>query len=80
MKSPRTMIRAWRSRRKLRTLEEWERIRVKGRGRYIVRVALYYGFAIVGVVDFYDQILRGKPSSVSLGNLLWFVFLGLVFA
>ena len=40
----------WRLRREQRSLQSWEQERVKGKARFVVRIALTYGLTIVGAV------------------------------
>lgn len=49
-----------RSQRKLRMLANWERIRAKGRPRFVLRSALMYPLLLIPAVDFADYLFDGK--------------------
>lgn len=70
-------IRAWRSRRELRELQQWEQIRKKGKGRFLIRTSIYYGFAIVGITDLYENLFYGVHY-VSLPNVIYYLGAGFV--
>jgi hypothetical protein len=76
MKSPVKAIQAWRSGRELRALQQWTQIRVKGKGRFVFRTALYYGIAMVGISDALDRIFTGGSEKFMLFKLAFFVLCG----
>jgi len=81
LSNPLTIIRAWRSRRKLRLLQEWEQTRTKGKGRFVIRTALYYGFAMVGMMDLFDHVFSSGPQPpISLFKLIYWVCAGFLIA
>ena len=72
-------IQAWCSRRQLRSLERWEQIRAGGKRRFVVRTALYYGFAVVGMTDLTENLFYGRHY-VSLGHLIYYLLTGIPIA
>ena len=79
MKAWLSRIRSWRARRKLRRLQWWEQTRVKGRGWFIIKGALTYGFAMVGMTDVYENLFHGH-NYVSLDHLLYYLLMGIPIA
>lgn len=71
-------IQGWRSRRQLRSLQRWERIRAEGKGRFVFRTALGYGLAVVGVTDVLNHLFDGGTEpSISLVKLIFFMLVGI---
>jgi hypothetical protein len=78
MKGLFTKYKAWRSRGKLRSLEKWERERARGKGRFIIRIGLYYGITMIGMTNAYERIFDGAVTDPSiLFKLFYYVPAGL---
>ena len=68
-------IKAWRSRRQLRSLERWEQIRAEGKEWFVFRTALTYGVVFVGVINAVENLFDG-PQSISLFKVIFFGLFG----
>src|SRR5690349_12297756 len=79
MKAWLNKIRSWRARRKLRSLRWWEKTRAKGRGWFIIKGALTYGFTVVGMSDVYENLFHGH-NYVSLDHLFYYLLMGVPIA
>ena len=71
---------AWRSRRKLRSLERWEQIRAKGQARFVFKTALTYSLTVVGATHAYESFFHGTQDSIPLPHLILQFFVGLLVA
>jgi|SRR6185503_6149675 len=72
-------IQAWRSQRQVRSLERWAQIRAEGKSRFVVRTALTYGLAVVGVLDVLEYLQYGGQY-VSLFHLMYYLLTGIPLA
>ena len=70
-------IKAWRSRRQLRSLERWEQIRAEGKARFVFNAALTYGLTMVGLTDVCERIFYSAQHSISLGSLIYYLLGGI---
>jgi len=72
---------AWRSRRqqssKRRELKRWEKIRARGKARFVFNAALTYGLTVVGLTDVYERIFYSAQHSISLGSLIYYLLGGI---
>lgn len=74
-----TKYKAWRARSKQRSLEKWEKERARGKNRFIFRIALYYGFAMIGMTNAYERFFEGAVTQPTiLLKLLYYIPFGLV--
>lgn len=71
-------LKAWRSRRKLRSLQQWEQIRTKGKARYVFQSAVTLSLTVVGVTDVVDHIFGDGQYSISLFYLISYLLVGIV--
>src|SRR5688572_14727568 len=78
MKTSLKKFHAWRSRRKLRSLERWEQISTKGKARFVFHSALTFSLTMVGVTDVIDNIFGDGQYSVSLFYIVLYLFTGIV--
>jgi len=79
MKAWLKIIQAWRSRRQQRSLHWWERIRAKGKNRFVLEAALSYGVLTVGVTDVFEYLSYGAHY-ISLGHLIQHILTGMIVA
>lgn len=77
MKAIAKSIQAWRSRRKLRTLQWWEQTRARGKARFVFESALSYGFMVVGGTDAFESLFFHSAHSLSLFRLIFLVLGGI---
>ena len=68
---------AWRSRKEQRSLQRWAEIRAEGKARFVLITSLTYGLSVVGVMDVLDYISSSTQHSISLGNIVYYVLIGL---
>lgn len=68
---------AWRSRSEQRSMERWERIRAGGQLRFVINTSLTFGLTIVGVSDVADWLSSSGPDAISLGNIIYYVLIGI---
>lgn len=68
---------AWRSRSEQRSLKRWERIRADGQLRFVINTSLTFGLTITGVTDVADWFSSSGPDALSLGNLIYYVLMGI---
>lgn len=73
-----TKLQAWRSRRQLRSLRQWERIRADGKTWFVSRTALGFGLTITGGNHVLDHVFDGTQAPISLVSLLGYVLGGIV--
>jgi hypothetical protein len=71
-------LQAWRSRRKLRSLKQWEKIRTKGKARYVIQSAVTWGLSMVGLMDVYEHLFGSGQSSISLIWIIGYVGMGFI--
>ena len=71
-------LKAWRSRRKLRSLQRWEQIRTKGKARFVSQSALTFSLTIVGATDVIDNIFGDGQYSISLFYIISYLLVGIV--
>jgi hypothetical protein len=71
-------IKAWRSRRKLRSLQQWEQIRAKGKEWFVFRTALTFSLTVVGATHALDSFIDGIQSPISLSKLIFYLVGGIV--
>lgn len=71
-------IKAWRSRRKLRSLQPWEQIRAKGKEWFFFRTALTFSLTVVGATHAFDSFIDGIQSPISLPKLIFYFVGGIV--
>lgn len=73
---------AWRSRRqqssKRRELERWEKIRARGKARFVFGGALTSGLIAAGIIDVIDNVFYGGTKFSLLSNLILYPIIGLV--
>ena len=73
---------AWRSRRQQsserRELERWEKIRARGKARFVFGGALTSGLAVAGIFDFIDNVFYGGTKFSLLSNVILYPIMGLV--
>ena len=73
---------AWRSRRqqssKRRELERWEKIRARGKARFVFGGALTYGLTVAGILDIIDNVFYGGTKYSLLSNGILYPITGLV--
>jgi len=73
---------AWRSRRQHRTeqrsLERWEKIRARGKARFVFGGALTYGLTAAGILDIIDNVFYGGTKYSLLSNGILYLITGLV--
>ena len=65
---------AWRVQRQQLSLDRWERVRAKGKTRFIVRTALALGVAVPLATAILDYLLKDDEISFSglLGRIIFF--------
>jgi len=80
MRSSLKNFQAWRSRRKLRSLQQWEQIRAKGQTRFVFRTALTYSLTLVGGTHAYESFFYGTQDPISLTHLILQFFIGFLVA
>ena len=74
-------IQAWRSRRQLRSLERWERMRAQGKARFVFGGALAYGLTMAGIIDVIDNVFDGGTQfSTLLYYAIVYPVMGIVMA
>ena len=67
--------------REQRVLESWERERVKGKTRFVWRMALTYSLTFVGGIHALEHVFGiGTESSISLVKLISYFIFGIVIA
>jgi hypothetical protein len=77
MRSALIKFQAWRLDRKKRALHRslqwWERERVKGKTQFVVRTALTYGLSIVGINDVFNNLFNSGSEypNFCLMALFW---------
>jgi hypothetical protein len=75
---------AWRSRRQQRTeqrsLERWEKIRARGKAKFVFGSALAYGLTMAGVLDVIDKVFSGGTKYSLLSNAILYPIMGMVLA
>ena len=75
---------AWRSRRQHRTeqrsLERWEKIRARGKARFVSGSALTCGLTAAGILDVIDNVFYGGTKYSLLSNAILYMLMGLVIA
>ena len=73
---------AWRFRRKQsserRTLERWEKIRARGKARFVYGSALAYGLTMAGILDVIDNVFYGGTEYSLLSNIFVYPIMGIV--
>jgi hypothetical protein len=74
---------AWRSRRlqrrERRALEQWEKIRARGKARFVFSSALTSGLTVAGILDVIDNVFYGG-TKYSLLSAIFYPIMGLVIA
>ena len=68
---------AWRYRRHLDRVARWERTRVKGKARFVIRVSLFWGGAMILFTLLYDYYILGALESP---KVIYFVIAGPIVA
>jgi hypothetical protein len=51
---------AWRAQKQQRSLEKWERVRAKGKARYVVRATLTFGLTMILITGIIDYLFNGR--------------------
>jgi hypothetical protein len=64
---------AWRRRRHLQRVAKWEHTRIHGRGRYLIRVALIWGGAMILSRSLYDYYFFGR---IQISGLIYYSIAG----
>ena len=72
----------WRSRRqqssKRRELKRWEKIRARGKARFVFGGALTSGLIVAGIFDVIDNVFYGGTKFSLLSNIILYPIMGLV--
>lgn len=72
----------WRSRRqqssKRRELERWEKIRARGKARFVFGGALTSGLTVAAIFDVIDNVFYGGTKFSLLSNIILYSIMGLV--
>lgn len=64
--------------KQLRSLQQWEQIRAKGKARFIIQSALTSGLTMIGVTDVVDHVLGNGHYSISLSWMIGYLLVGFV--
>lgn len=73
MKSLIKQFEAWRYRRHLDRVARWERTRVKGKARFVVRVSLIWAGAMIVSTSLYDYYFHG---AMEIPKIIYFSIAG----
>jgi len=68
---------ARRSQKEQRSLERWAEIRADGKVRFVLITSLTFGVSTVGVTDALNSISSSTQHSITLGNIVYYVLIGL---
>src|SRR5687768_13260669 len=72
---------AWRAQRQRFSVERWERVRAKGKTRFIVRTALTYGLAVTAAMGILDYVFDDRIQLFRLlARLIFFSLVGIPIA
>src|ERR1700754_379880 len=70
-------IQAWHAQREQRSLEQWLRIRAKGKVQFVSKSSLTFGLAVVGLTDLLNGLFGAAQHSISLRNVIYYVLFGI---
>lgn len=71
-------IKAWHVQRQQNSLARWEQVRAKGRGRFVLSLALSWAVTMTAFRDVYDHLFSGGGNVSSLRwNLALYFFTGI---
>lgn len=84
MNSSLQKIKAWhylrQQRTKQRSLEQWEKIRARGKAQFVFGGSLISGLAIAGVIDVIDNVFYEGTKYSLLSNIIYYLIMGIVIA
>ena len=61
------------------SLQKWEKIRAKGKTRFVVQTAFVWGLTVAGMTHAFNTIFLNDPNYLSLGRVIFTVLGGSVF-